>query len=96
MESLEHVNSVSELIQLCNMSDSLFYKRFKQEFGISAKQWLINQLKDRIRKKILEPKITAKALMNEFNFSSPEHLNLFCKKQFGMTPSQLIKSHQIV
>lgn len=96
MKSLEHANSVSELIEACNMSKSLFYKRFKDEFGTSAKQWLINQLKDRIRKKILEPEITAKDLMNEFNFSSPEHLNLFCKKQFGMTPSQLIKSHQIV
>lgn len=95
MENLDIVNNVADMIELSNMSKSLFYKRFKKEFGISAKQWLIAQLKERIRKKILEPEITAKDLMNEFNFSSPEHLNLFCKKQFGMTPSQLIKSHQI-
>lgn len=96
MNNLDHTHTVSELIDICNMSKSLFYKRFKNEFGMSAKQWLIAQLKDRIKRKIMDPEITAKELMNEFNFSSPEHLNLFCKKQFGMTPSQLIKSHQIM
>lgn len=95
MENLNVVNNVADMIEACNMSKSLFYKRFKNEFGISAKQWLIAQLKERMRRKVLEPEVTAKDLMNEFNFSSPEHLNLFCKKQFGMTPSQLIKSHQI-
>ena len=96
MENMDSINSVADMIEICNMSKSSFYKRFKKEFGISAKQWLIAQLKERIRKKILEPEVTAKDLMNEFNFSSPEYLNLFCKKQFGMTPSKLIKSHQIV
>lgn len=94
LDNLENVNSVSELIDLCNMSKSLFYKRFREEFGMSAKQWLIAHLKERMMKKILEPEITAKELMNEFNFSSPEYLTLFCKKQFGMTPSQLIRRHQ--
>lgn len=94
LENLDNVNNVSELIDLCNMSKSLFYKRFREEFGMSAKQWLIAHLKERMMKKILEPEITAKDLMNEFNFSSPEYLTLFCKKQFGMTPSQLIRRHQ--
>lgn len=92
--NLDNVNNVSELIDLCNMSKSLFYKRFREEFGMSAKQWLIAHLKERMMKKILEPEITAKDLMNEFNFSSPEYLTLFCKKQFGMTPSQLIRRYQ--
>lgn len=95
LNNYDHVKNVSELIEKSNMSKSAFYTRFKQEFGISAKQWLTRQLKNRISKKILDPEVTPKDLMNEFNFSSPKHLNLFCKSQFGMTPSELIKKQRI-
>lgn len=94
LDNCEKVNNVSEMIEYSNLSKSVFYEKFKKEFGISAKQWMVNRLKHKILYRIAEPDITAKDLMSEFNFSSPEHLNSFCKKQFGMTPTDLIKSHK--
>lgn len=88
----DKVNNVTEMIESSNLSKSTFYCRFKKEFGIPAKQWMVNRLKHEIQRRATTPEITAKTLMNEFKFSSPEHFNSFCKKQFGMTPSQLIKS----
>ena len=94
LDNCEKVNNVTEMIEYSNLSKSLFYEKFKKEFGMPAKQWMVDRLKHKILYRIAEPDITAKDLMNEFNFSSPEHLNSFCKKQFGMTPTDLIKSHR--
>lgn len=87
-------NNVSDMIKASNMSKSVFYARFKKEFGVTAKQWIISNIKNQILEKVSEPGVTAKDIMLEFNFSSPEHLNSFCKKQFGVTPTDLIKIHK--
>lgn len=95
LEHYDKVNNVTEMIKCSNLSKSVFYSKFKKEFGVSAKQWMLTQIKEKISKRALTPQITAKTLMNEFNFSSPEHFNSFCKKQFGLTPTQLIKGDVI-
>lgn len=92
IDNCDKVNNVSELIKQSNISKSVFYTKFKKEFGIPAKKWMLNRLKDKILYRIADPEITPKDLMREFNFSSPEHLNSFCKKQFGMSPTLLIQS----
>ncbi|MGL4804771.1 MAG: helix-turn-helix domain-containing protein [Bacteroidales bacterium] len=94
LDNCEKVNNVTEMIEYSNLSKSVFYEKFKKEFGVSAKQWMVNRLKNKMLFRVSEPDITAKDLMSEFNFSSPEHLNSFCKKQFGMTPTDLIRTHQ--
>lgn len=94
LENYSKMNNVADMIRASNMSKSVFYERFKKEFGVTAKQWIISKLKERIRERASEPGMTAKDLMLEFNFSSPEHLNAFCKKQFGLTPTDLIKTQR--
>ncbi len=88
----QHVNytNVAGLMKGLNMSKTVFYEKFKDTFGVSAKQWLILRLKERMAKRAKDDIVSAKDLMIEFNFSSPQHLNTFCKKQFGMTPSMLL------
>lgn len=88
-------DNVTEMIEASNMSKSAFYEKFKKTFSVSVKQWLLYRQKQEMLSKAAEPDITAKDLMNEFNFSSPAHLTSFCKKQFGLTPSALIRTHQI-
>ncbi len=94
LDNYDKVSNVQELIDGLSISKSIFYDKFKQEFGQSAKQWLIERLKERILKRITDVSVTAKDIMYEFEFSSPEHLNTFCKKQFGLTPGRLIDSVQ--
>lgn len=92
-----HMNfeNVTEMIEASNMSKSAFYEKFKKTFSVSVKQWMLSRQKQQILNKAAEPDISAKDLMNEFNFSSPAHLTSFCKKQFGLTPSELIRTHQL-
>lgn len=94
LDNFEKVSQVSELISASNLSKSVFYEKFKKEFGISPKKWLTDRLKEQIISRIQRPDVLAKDLMCEFNFSSPEYLNSFCKKEFGMTPSDLINSYR--
>lgn len=88
-------DNVGEMIEASNMSKSAFYEKFKNTFSVSVKQWLLSRQKQQMLSKAAEPDMTAKDLMNEFNFSSPAHLTTFCKKQFGLTPSDLIRMNQV-
>lgn len=87
-------DNVAEMIEASNMCKSAFYKKFKKTFSVSVKQWLLLRQKQQVLNKASEPEMTAKDLMNEFNFSSPAHLTSFCKKQFGLTPTELIRKNQ--
>ncbi|MGL5705085.1 MAG: helix-turn-helix domain-containing protein [Tannerellaceae bacterium] len=96
LDNYQKVSSVSEMIDASNMSKSVFYEKFKKTFGVSAKQWLLARQKQQILNMASDPEVSAKDIMVSFNFSSLEHLNSFCKRQFGLTPKELIKKQQLV
>lgn len=90
LENYEKVKSVKELIDLSHMSKSVFFAKFQEEFGVSAKQWLITKLIQKIEYAALEPDITVKELMLKFNFDSLSSFQRFCKDNTGQTPLELI------
>lgn len=96
LDNYKKVNSVAEMIDASNMSKTVFYEKFKKTFGVSAKQWLLARQKQQILNMASDPEVSAKDIMVSFNFSSLEHLNSFCKRQFGLTPTELIKQQQFV
>lgn len=96
LDNYQKVNSVAEMIDASNMSKTVFYEKFKKTFGVSAKQWLLARQKQQILNMASDPEVSAKDIMVSFNFSSLEHLNSFCKRQFGLTPKELIKQQQLV
>lgn len=96
LDNYQKVNSVAEMIDASNMSKTVFYEKFKKTFGVSAKQWLLARQKQQILNMAADPEVSAKDIMVSFNFSSLEHLNSFCKRQFGLTPKELIKKQQLV
>lgn len=96
LDNYKKVNSVAEMIDASNMSKTVFYEKFKKTFGVSAKQWLLARQKQQILNMATDPEVSAKDIMVSFNFSSLEHLNSFCKRQFGLTPKELIKKQQFV
>ena len=87
------VKDVSEMIARSGMSRSAFYEKFKQEFGdISPKKWLANYNNRRILYLASMPNVTVKGLMYKMGFESESAFTQYCKRHFGDTPSDIIRS----
>ena len=95
MQNYPLVNSIDELIALSNMGRTSFFVKFKKEFGITAKQWMLKQMKDRILGKITEPGICVKQLVEVCGFESRAQLYRYFKQYFDCTPKQLIDHYRI-
>lgn len=92
LDNYKEVRSVQELIELSHMSRSSFYDKFKEAFGVSAKQWLTNKKLQKIINVSSSPNMTVKQLMVSFQFDSLPQFQRYCKKHFGCTPSELIEN----
>lgn len=87
------VKDVGEMIARSGMSRSAFYDKFKQEFGdISPKKWLSNYNNRRILYLASMPNVTVKGLMYKMGFESESAFTQYCKRHFGDTPSNIIRT----
>jgi AraC-like DNA-binding protein len=91
LQNYKEVENVSELADMSGMGRTAFDCKFREVFGISARQWMLKQIASHIRYKAMDPEITIKDVMNEFKFNSATHFNRFCKQQFDCTPGELLR-----
>ena len=91
-----HSVEVIDLISLSNMCKSSFYCKFKEVFGMTAKQWLLKQRNTHILNKVMTSETTVGELMEEFRFESQAHFTHYCKQHFNCTPRELIMKYQVV
>lgn len=87
-------NNTEEFAALCGYGISTFRRLFKQEFEVSVYQWLIGKRAENIRYKLSQSYIPFTDIIDEFNFSSPQHFSSFCKQYLGDTPGNLRKTMQ--
>ena len=87
---LEANRSVEKLISLSGLSESVFYHRFKSEFGITAKQWLMQKEAELLLEEAGRPDATPSILIEKLKLNNSNQLRLLCAKHFGCTASQLI------
>ena len=83
---------IEKLISMSHLSKSTFYEKFKADFGVTAKQWMLKQQVNIVRAKACEPHMTIKDLMEAIGYNSPTHFNRFCRTYLGCTPGELLKS----
>lgn len=88
------ISNVNELIASSDLSKTKFHEKFKQEFGISAKKWLIQQKIDNITKELNQPDLTIQTLVSRCKFQSVDGFYKFCVRHFGSAPKDLIKRSQ--
>jgi AraC-like DNA-binding protein len=91
MNNYRRVKNVQELAVLANYSKSGFIKRFRRCFNDSPYGWMQKQ---RAKQILIEIKQGVKSLQEiavEYKFSSYQHFSNFCKKQFGLPPTKIIK-----
>ncbi len=89
-KNYHHVNNVIDLIKLSDMGRSQFFERFKEEFGVTAKQWMIRKKSEAILLRLSEPEASIKEIMFDFGFNSASQFNRFCKQYLGDNPSSLV------
>ena len=87
------VDNIDQLIALSNMGRSSFFVKFREEFGMTAKQWMLKQMKERILGKVMEPGICVKQLTEVCGFESQAQLYRYFKQYFNCTPKELIKRY---
>lgn len=88
MQVYSHVNTVSELSKVLNMSPSCFKRKFYDSFGTSAKQWMIQKKKVKLLRDIIMSKMSIAELAEKYNFTA-NYLTSFCKEHFGKAPTEL-------
>lgn len=84
-------NDTQELADLCGYGITTFRRMFKKEFDTTVYQWLIRKRAEHIKYRLSQTFIPLTEIIDEFNFSSPQHFNGFCKKYLGDTPGNLRK-----
>ena len=95
IKNYKQAKTVDELARIVGMSRSNFDAKFKDIFGIPPKQWMLKRKALSIRHYISKPDIRISDVMREYDFESFTQFNRFCRQQFGMSPSQLIKHKDI-
>lgn len=95
LENRDEFNCIDDMINATQMSRTRFFVRFKQEFGITAKQWMLKHQIDKIEHTAAIPNITTKKLMAEFGFNTTAQFVQFCRLHFSCTPNELIQRNRL-
>lgn len=78
-----------DLAELCGYSLPTFRRIFKEVFGTTTYQWLIQKRAGHVQHRLSTPHIPFADIIEEFHFSSSQQFNRFCKANLGDTPSHL-------
>lgn len=77
-------------IQL-NMTTRTFARKFKDEFGQTTQQWLLQHKMSQIKLRLSLPSVNISTILHEFKFSDASHFYRFCRTHFGCTSKELIE-----
>lgn len=83
------VRGVSELASISGYSLSTFKRRFYENFGESVYTWMQKQKSKQIINHFKNEKVVFSEIISMYGFSSASHFTRFCKKYYGVTPSEL-------
>lgn len=86
---LPKIKTVNEFAQLCGYSRKTFERMFKEHFGMNPSQMILRQKKEKTLAMLADSNIPIKVIVANLGFASASHLNTFCRKEFGVTPSVL-------
>lgn len=85
---------VGDLAERVYMSTSAFYKRFREEFGMSPEHWIRIQSNKQILFLIQDYDLSIGEIASRLYFTSPSSFSRYCTKNFGHSPTALRKSLQ--
>ncbi len=86
---------VEDLARKVHTSPSHFFTLFRQETGISPRQYLIKRRVEKARQLLETTRMSIVEISNETGFSSQSALNNTFKAQFGCTPGSIRKAEAV-
>ncbi|MDR1258221.1 MAG: helix-turn-helix transcriptional regulator [Tannerellaceae bacterium] len=91
MRNYRKVAHVDDLALLFGMEKRTFGRQFKDEFGMSPYQWILNQKAKHVHFSLTDSQQTLDTIRKEHGFKFPGHFTRFCREQFNTTPSKLVR-----
>lgn len=85
------VKTVKEFAELYSCSISNFEKKFKQVFGLSPYQWMMNKKINLIRHELKVSGKSIRQISEEQGFLSLPQFSDYCKKHLGSPPGKIRK-----
>lgn len=94
LDHVESAKTVGELAQRSGYSLKTLERLFKEHYDTTPYKWMVSYKITRLKEMIANADIPIKMIVSSLGFTSASHLNTFCKKHFGMTPS-VLRNHLI-
>lgn len=92
-ENFLRINEISEVAIISNLSEFHFFRSFKQAFGITPYQYILNKKLDLARSMMNEPGNSITHIASLCNFSDVFTFSKAFKRRFGISPSHLQKDN---
>ncbi len=89
LENYKKVSSVKEFADLYYISERSFNRKFHSCFGESPYKWMQKKKAEQVLEMICDPELSFQEIARKFDFSSPSHLTAYCRRMYGMPPTQL-------
>lgn len=89
IEHYSKVKTVEELAAAMGLGLRTFHRIFQKNFGVTPYQWIQQQTARKIEMRLRDERVPLKEIMADFNFSTASHFNVYCKRHFGASPSQI-------
>ena len=77
----------------CKISEVYFRKLFKEHFGISPKQYVIDVRLERARQLLTEGSVSLAQISEACGFTNQYHFSRIFKERVGLTPSEYRKKN---
>lgn len=84
------IHTVTELADRCEMSEVKMKRKIRKLFGIPAYKWILRQRNRQILYDLRNGR-TPKEICFLYDYSSLSNFAAYCKRQFGLPPSRIIK-----
>ena len=88
------IDEISGVASFCAMSEFHFYRSFKQAFGISPYQYLLNKRLELAKEMIIAGNMSVTAVAAHCNFPDIFTFSKAFKRQFNVAPSRLIVTNR--
>lgn len=102
MEFLKYVKvnhykykTVAGLAGAMNMTPKYFSKKFVEVFGETPLRWMTKEKARRVYADLYAGNKTIMQIADEHGFSSQQHLNKFCNREFGKNPGKIKKEKNV-
>ena len=92
LKNYQNTNRVKDLSKLLNIPPTTFNRKFREAFGIGAKEWFIQKRKEHLLRDILLTTLTLNEIADKYELS-PNYLMKVCKDTFHQTFTELRASY---